>query len=245
MRPDLRDRFCNYLKHWSFKKRICLFLIAFTLLLAGCNSNKVKVRGKVIGLQGTVKLLAEMPGQQGLVILAQQDVTDGNIDLETEALQIPARVWVDVAGKNTLEFILDSKDQIWIQGKIKFPDQIEVKGSGLDMEYAKLKKMFKEKYEGPIEPIDKAIKKIMEKPKRSKEEEVLLGVHQLQRQRYIRARAKYVKNLIEVNPTMELSLFLLQDELKDSLDLQRELFKKLEIANKESNVYKTTAEKLQ
>ena len=217
-------------------KRICLFLIAFTLLLAGCNSNKVKVRGKVIGLQGTVKLLAEMPGQQGLVILAQQDVTDGNIDLETEALQIPARVWVDVAGKNTLEFILDSKDQIWIQGKIKFPDQIEVKGSGLDMEYAKLKKMFKEKYEGPIEPIDKAIKKIMEKPKRSKEEEVLLGVHQLQRQRYIRARAKYVKNLIEVNPTMELSLFLLQDELKDSLDLQRELFKKLEIANKESNV---------
>ena len=226
-------------------KRICLFLIAFTLLLAGCNSNKVKVRGKVIGLQGTVKLLAEMPGQQGLVILAQQDVTDGNIDLETEALQIPARVWVDVAGKNTLEFILDSKDQIWIQGTIKFPDQIEVKGSGLDMEYAKLKKMFKEKYEGPIEPIDKAIKKIMEKPKRSKEEEVLLGVHQLQRQRYIRARAKYVKNLIEVNPTMELSLFLLQDELKDSLDLQRELFKKLEIANKESNVYKTTAEKLQ
>ena len=209
-------------------KRICLFLIAFTLLLAGCNSNKVKVRGKVIGLQGTVKLLAEMPGQQGLVILAQQDVTDGNIDLETEALQIPARVWVDVAGKNTLEFILDSKDQIWIQGKIKFPDQIEVKGSGLDME-----------------PIDKAIKKIMEKPKRSKEEEVLLGVHQLQRQRYIRARAKYVKNLIEVNPTMELSLFLLQDELKDSLDLQRELFKKLEIANKESNIYKTTAEKLQ
>ena len=226
-------------------KRICLFLIAFTLLLAGCNSNKVKVRGKVIGLQGTVKLLAEMPGQQGLVILAQQDVTDGNIDLETEALQIPARVWVDVAGKNTLEFILDSKDQIWIQGKIKFPDQIEVKGSGLDMEYAKLKKMFKEKYEGPIEPIDKAIKKIMEKPKRSKEEEVLLGVHQLQRQRYIRARAKYVKNLIEVTPTMELSLFLVQDELKDSLDLQRELFKKLEIANKESNVYKTTAEKLQ
>ena len=226
-------------------KRICLFLIAFTLLLAGCNSNKVKVRGKVIGLQGTVKLLAEMPGQQGLVILAQQDVTDGNIDLETEALQIPARVWVDVAGKNTLEFILDSKDQIWIQGKIKFPDQIEVKGSGLDMAYAKVKKMFKEKYEGPIEPIDKAIKKIMEKPKRSKEEEVLLGVHQLQRQRYIRARAKYVKNLIEVNPTMELSLFLLQDELKDSLDLQRELFKKLEIANKESNVYKTTAEKLQ
>ena len=81
--------------------------------------------------------------------------------------------------------------------------------------------MFKEKYEGPIEPIDKAIKKIMEKPKDRKKKKYCWEVHQLQRQRYIRARAKYVKNLIEVNPTMELSLFLLQDELKDSLDLQR------------------------
>ncbi len=226
-------------------KRIGFLLVAFVLLLAACSSNKVKVRGKVVGLQGTVKLLAEMPGQQGLVILAQQDVTDGNIDLQTEELQIPARVWVDIAGKNTLEFILDSKDQIWIEGKIKFPDQIEVKGSGLDMEYDKLKKMFKEKYEAPIEPIDKSIKKIMDKPKRSKDDEVLLGVYQLQKQRYLRTRAKYVRSLIEANPSMELSLFLLQDELKDSLDLQKELFKKLEIANKESNIYKITAERLQ
>lgn len=106
-------------------KRICLFLIAFTLLLAGCNSNKVKVRGKVIGLQGTVKLLAEMPGQQGLVILAQQDVTDGNIDLETEALQIPARVWVDVAGKNTLEFILDIKIRYGFREKLNSPIKLK------------------------------------------------------------------------------------------------------------------------
>ncbi len=27
-----------------------------------------------------------MPGQQGLVILAQQDVTDGNIDLENRGI---------------------------------------------------------------------------------------------------------------------------------------------------------------
>lgn len=225
-------------------KRIYLLLMAFTLVLGACNSNKVKVRGKVTGLQGTVKLLAEMPGQQGLVILAKQDVTDGNIELVTEELQIPARVWVDVAGKNTLEFILDTKDQIWIQGKAKFPDQIEVKGSGLDTEYAKLKKMFKEKYEGPIEPIDKSIKRIMDKPKKSKDDEVMLGVYQLQKQRYIRARANYAKTLIEANPKLELSLFLLQDELRDSLDLQKRLFQKMEILNKESNVYKTIAEKL-
>lgn len=226
-------------------KRICLFLVALALLMGACNSNKVKIRGKVVGLEGTVKLLAEMPGQQGLVILAQQEVKDGNIDLQTEALQIPARVWIDIAGKNTLETIVDSKDQIWIQGKAKFPDQIEVKGSGLDGEYAKIKKMFKEKYEGPLEPIDKNIQKIMNKEKRTKDNEVMLGVFQLQRQRYIRARANYAKTLIEANPSQELSLFLLQDELRDSSDLQKRLFKLITVENKESNLYKTVAEKMQ
>lgn len=226
-------------------KRIFLFLFAIALIMSACNSNKVKIRGKVVGLEGTVKVLAEMPGQQGLVIVAQQDVKDGNIDIATEALQIPARVWIDIAGKNTLETIVDSKDQIWIQGKAKFPDQIEVKGSGLDTEYAKLKKMFKEKYEGPLEPIDKSIQKIMNKEKKSKDDEVMLGVFQLQRLRYIRARAKYVKNLIEANPAQELSLFLLQDELRDSSDLQKRLFQNIAVENKESNLYKTVAEKVQ
>lgn len=226
-------------------KKFGLFLIAIALIAGACNSNKVKIQGDVKGLQGTVKLLAELPGQQGLMIVAQQEVKDGKIGLVTEALQIPARVWVDVAGKNTLEFIVDTKDQIWIQGKAKFPDQIEVKGSGLDMEYDKLKKLFREKYEGPIEPIDRSIQKIMNKEKKSKDDEVMLGVYQLQKQRYIRARANYAKTLIEANPTRELSLFLLQDELRDSLDLQKRLFKSLNIENKESNVYKTLAEKLQ
>ena len=226
-------------------KRICLFLVALALLMGACDSSKVKIRGKVTGLQGTVKLLAEMPGQQGLVVLAEQKVEDGNINLVTEQLQIPARVWIDIDGKNTLETIVDSKDQIWIQGKAKFPDQIEVKGSGLDKQYNDIKKMFKEKYEGPLEPIDKKIDLILKKEKRTDEHEVLLGVYQLQRIRYINARANYAKTLIEANPTQELSLFLLQDELKDSVDLQKRLFIKLEIPNKESNAYKTVAEKMQ
>ncbi|MCI5707605.1 MAG: hypothetical protein MR298_09860 [Odoribacter sp.] len=226
-------------------KKIYLLIAAIALIMSACNSNKVKVRGDVKDLVGTVKLLAEMPGQQGMVVLAQQEVTDGKIDLETEQLQIPARVWIDIAGKNTLTTIIDSKDQIWIQGKAKFADQIEVKGSGLDKEYNKLKKMFAEKYEGPIEPIDKNIQKLMNKEKRNANDEVMLGVFQLQRQRYIRARANYVKNLIEANPTQELSLFLLQDELQDSTDLQKRLFKLINVPNKESNLYKTVAEKMQ
>lgn len=225
-------------------KKIYLLVVAIALVLSACNSNKVKVRGEVKELVGTVKLLAEMPGQQGMVVLAQQDVTDGRIELVTEELQLPGRVWIDIAGKNTLSTIVDSKDQIWIQGKAKFPDQIEVKGSGLEKEYNKLKKMFVEKYEGPIEPIDKNIQKLMKKEKRNANDEVMLGVFQLQRQRYIRARANYVRDLIEANPTQELSLFLLQDELQDSTDLQKRLFKIINVPNKESNLYKTVADKM-
>lgn len=226
-------------------KKIGLFLVAIALIAGACNSNKVKIQGDVKGLQGTVKLLAELPGQQGLMIVAQQEVKDGKIGLVTEALQIPARVWVDVAGKNTLEFIVDTKDQIWIQGKAKFPDQIEVKGSGLDQEYGKLKKTFKEKYEGPLEPLDKKIQKVMNKEKRSTDDEVVLGILQMQRLRYVRARANYAKTLIEANPDQELSLFLLKDELRDSTDLQKRLFKKMEVPNKESNIYKNIAKQLQ
>lgn len=226
-------------------KRFSLLLVTLALVLGACDSDKVKIRGKVLGLEGTVKLLAEMPGQPGMTVVSEQAVKDGSIDLQSETLQIPARVWVDVAGKITLEFIVDTKDQIWIEGKAKFPDQIEVKGSGIDVKYEEIKLLFKEKYEGPIEPIDRKIARIMAKEKQSKDDEVMLGVHQLQKQRYIRARANYTKTLIEANPTMELSLFLLQDELKDDLELQKELFKKMQIANKESNIYKNLAAKLQ
>ena len=59
-------------------RKIYLLMVAFALIMSACNSNKVKIRGEVQGLAGTVKLLAEMPGQQGMVVLAEQNVTDAN-----------------------------------------------------------------------------------------------------------------------------------------------------------------------
>lgn len=225
-------------------KKFNLILIVFALILSACDSNSVKIRGKVVDLQGTVKLLAEVPGQQGMTVLAQQEVTDGNIDLVTETLQIPARVWVDIAGKQTLECIVDSKDQIWIEGKIKFPDQIEVKGSGIGEQYDELKKSFKEKYENSIEPINKKIERIQNKEEKKAEDFMRLDIYNLQKERYQKARINYAKTLIEANPGMELSLFILQDELKDSVNMQKRVFNNLKIENKESNIYKNLAEKL-
>lgn len=225
-------------------KRMNFILIMLAFLISACNSNQVKVRGEVEGLKGKVRLLAEMPGQDGLTVLAEQDVTDGQIDLRTEEFQIPGRVWVDIDGKTTVEAILDTKDMIWIEGKIKFPSEIEATGSGLMEEYANLKKMYKEKYDAVIAPLDKKIEKIATKEKMTKDDEVMLGIYQLRKQKYIQNRANWTKQLIEANPGKEVSMFLLKDELADSLAAQKRLFKKLIVENKESNIYKVLESRL-
>ena len=225
-------------------RKINFILAIVAVLFSACNSNVVKVRGEVEGLKGKVKLLAEMPGQEGLVVLDEQEVTDGEIDLRTEEFQIPGRVWVDIDGKATVEAILDTKDMIWIEGKIKFPSEIEAKGSALMDEYANLKKMYKEKYDDVIKPLDKRIERIATKEKMTKDDEVMLGIYQLRKQKYIQQRANWTKQLIEANPSKEVSMFLLKDELADSLNAQKRLFKKLIVHNKECNIYKVLESKL-
>ena len=86
--------------------------------------------------------------------------------------------------------------------------------------------------------------KIATKEKMTRDDEVMLGIYQLRKQRYIQQRANWTKQLIEANPTREISLFLLKDELADSLDAQKRLFRKLVVQNKESNIYKVLESKL-
>ncbi len=225
-------------------KKVGLILMILVLIFSACHPDRVKIRGKVLDLEGTVKLMAEVPGKPGMSIIAQQEVKNGDIDLVTDLFKIPGRVWVDLAGKYTLEFIVDTKDQTWIQGEAKFIDQLEVNGVALEKKYRDLKGLFKEKYEAPIEPINKSIQKIVSKEKQTKDDEMMLGIYCLQKERYLRYRANYAKTLIEVNLENDLSLFLLKDELKDSLDLQKKLFKTMTVQNKESNIYKNLEEKL-
>lgn len=73
----------------------------------------------------------------------------------------------------------------------------------------------------------------------------MLGIHQLQKQRFLKNRANWTKSLVEANLSRELSLFLIKDELQDSLALQKRLFKKMKVENKESNIYKVLESRLQ
>lgn len=219
-------------------------LVLVALLLGACNPNQVKVRGKVEGLNGKVKLLAEMPGEPGMVVLAEQDVKDGDIDLRTEVLKIPGRVWVDIDGKAVVEAIVDTKDMIWIKGKIKFPTEIEATGSGLMDEYKDIKKLYKEKYGEELAKIERSMDRLVKKEKQSKDDEVMMGIYQMRKSNQLKARENWTKSLIEANPGKEVTLFLIKDELVDNLDLQKSLFQKMTVQNKESNIYKVLEDKL-
>ena len=66
----------------------------------------------------------------------------------------------------------------------------------------------------------------------------------MQKQRFLKKQANWTRDLIVANPRKEISLFLIKDQLVDSLDLQKKLFNKMTVENKESNIYKVLESKL-
>lgn len=75
--------------------------------------------------------------------------------------------------------------------------------------------------------------------------EFILASYRRRLEKFKRYRFEYIEKLIEMNPSQELSLFLIWDELKDSADVQKRLFESMCIENKESNIYQLLTERLQ
>ncbi|MDR1414306.1 MAG: hypothetical protein LBI96_00715 [Odoribacteraceae bacterium] len=215
------------------------------ILLGGCNSRQVKITGAIQGLDGTVRLLTESPGGKGFSVLVQQEVKDGRFELRTEQIVPPAQVWIDLRGRRMVELIVDAREGTLIEGSTDSLDRIKVTGSSLAEMYAHVKQTLDEKFGHDIENYNARILEISRKEKLTRDDEMKLGKYQLDRQRMVGRRADYVKQMIRSNPPQrELSLFLLKNELVDSLDAQKRLFNTLAIRNKESNIYKILEQQL-
>ena len=220
-------------------KKIGILMTAIALCLSACSSNGVTVRGELTGFKGTAKMSAEMPGQ-GMVVLAEQQVEDGMIELKSLDLTLPARVWFTFnngTDEFTKEFIVDQIDKTKITGKGKYLDQISISGSVLNKEYLVLKGQIGEKYDGAINKATKAIEKLRAKEKPTTTDRTLLVYNQNSLQKNQAAKFRYVKSLIEANPDMEIVMFVLKDFMKDSTNVQKEVFNKLKMENKASNIY--------
>ncbi|MDR2130389.1 MAG: hypothetical protein LBP56_04370 [Odoribacteraceae bacterium] len=225
-------------------KKIIPILGGILLLLGACNSLDVRITGAISGLDGTVKLLSEIPGKRGFVVLAQQEANGGNFQFRTEQLVLPAQVWIDFRGKKIIELIIDSRKETRIEGNVDSLDHLQITGSLLMTKYKEVLRTLDEKFKPDSEGYSEKIVAISQKETLTRDDEVKLGILQSARQRLIGRRADYVKQLIGKNPTQELSLFLLKTELADSLNAQKKLFATLAIHNKESSIYKVLENQL-
>ncbi len=214
-------------------------LILSVLLLVSCNQNKVTVYGKVKGLKnGEILLLKQVPGQDELVEVGRTICEKEDFKVSTEDIVIPARLWVEFPNGYRVPCLVDTKDKTFVKAVKGHYDQAEVYGSGLINQYNDVKKLFEEKYVEPMVDINKAVKKIKAKEKMTKDHKVMLGIYELRLERYKKYRADYAIKLIENNRSQDLSLFIMYDELKDSVELKKKLFPKLIVENKNSNIYK-------
>ena len=75
------------------------------------------------------------------------------------------------------------------------------------------------------------------KEKPTTTDRTLLVFNQNNLNKNVSAKFRYVRKFIEANPDNDMMLFALKDYLKDSVDIQKEVFNSMKIVNKASNIY--------
>lgn len=216
--------------------------IGFLVFLYGCGTGEIKVEGEFADVQGEVRLLTVMPSSDTLSIVGQ--VQAKRVEWKIPALDIPAKVWIEAEGERVAEFILDRQEGMRLAGTLK-NDSVAVSGGKLESEYAALRRFLKENYRIPLEEIDWSISKMIGRSNRTSSDEKRLARLITLKGHYERYRNAYVKKLVRANLSHELSLVLIEEELKDSVEVQRQLFHELTIENKNSNLYRVLENKLQ
>ncbi|WP_251620051.1 hypothetical protein [Odoribacter lunatus] len=222
--------------------RLRILYLGLVLFLGGCVSNDVKIEGEIADLQGEIKLMMIDPVSLDTLIVVSQ-TEDTRIAWHVPSLNLPAKVWLEFEGRCLLDFILDERSGMRIGGTIG-NDSLFVSGGNLESEYAKLKSFFKATYGKPIEEIDNSISRMVRRTNRTSGDKERLERLIKLKERIQCYRDAYIKRLIQANLSHDLSLVLIENELRDSVDIQRELFHELSIENKNSQLYKVLEKRL-
>ena len=217
--------------------------VGILFLLQGCGSGEIKVEGEFTDLAGEMRLLAVMPSLSDTLNIVGK-IQAKKVEWKIPALDMPAKVWIEAEGRRVVEFILDQKKGIRIDGALK-NDSVVVSGGKLEKEYAALRQFLKEKYESPLEEINHSVSRILGRSKRTSSDGKRLSRLVTLRGHYEYYRNVYIKKLVRANLSHELSLVLIEEELGDSVHVQRQLFQELTIENKNSYLYRILEKRLQ
>lgn len=211
------------------------------IAVCGCSSGKVEIAGNIKGLTGEVLLKAIIPESGDTIVLDSQRAEQGPWQLSTSELSLPARVWVQWRGRDEISLIVDKNEKIQLRGDICPDSSVVIEGGSLEALYLEWEKLLAERYEEPIRKYTRLLQECRSQENRGRDEE---EKYRRQLKRYKHYRAEYIKKVVKINGEHELSLFILNDHLQDSVNLQKQLFENLKIQNKKSNIYKTIAYKL-
>lgn len=217
--------------------------IGFLFLWVGCDPKGIKMEGDIVDLQGEIQLLTVLPSSLDTLKVAGQR-TGTKVEWEIASLDIPAKVWVEADGKRVADFILDERKGMRLDGAINM-DSVVVSGGKLEREYRLLRQFLDEKYHQPLEEIDQSISRMVSRRNRTSSDEKRLKRLVTLKGHYERYRDAYIKKLIRANLSHELSLVLIEEELRDSVEVQKQLFHELKIENKNSNLYRILEKRLQ
>ncbi len=224
----------------SFGLRIGLFIF----FLNACSPNEIRIGGECRGLVGDTVVLYGLSAENGdTLLLAVQRVEKGIIDLRTDELQLPAKVGLEIGGKKIF-FIVDSKEIVCLGKEEQDSSKIRIESGELEREYQVVYRILNQKYEIPAQKLQEKIQVLEGRQEKTESERKALEELYRNLDRCKRYKKEYIKKTIQANPTHELSLFLLWDELGDEVECQDSLFREMKIMNKKSNIYRLLAQKL-
>lgn len=214
-----------------------LWIGCVLLAFSSCDMYGVRIRGDVKGSGGEVECYA-LDAETGDTILKgrQRVADDSTIDFRVKGVHLPSKICLKKGDKISPFFWIDDKHATFIFGDWRTDTLWNITGSDLEDEYRAVKMLLKQQYDDPLTELAYSEKKMTVNGSYSGEEEPLKKIRLLQN-RYLFYRKEYVKAMIETNPAHELSLVLILDELPDSVDLQKRLFKSLTVENIKSDLY--------
>lgn len=213
------------------------------IFMGGCMADQVKITGQLEGGKGEVMLLTLQPVSGDTMVIRPKGKGE-KVKWELNGLHLPAKVWLQDSCRIIADFIVDKKRGMRIKGNLQ-NDSILIEGGKLEEEYKVMENVLKERFENPVGKLEDLISHLQGKAIRTAADEADLKRYQWQKQRYLYYRQEYIKQLIQANLSHELSLVLIAEELKDSIGLQRQFFKKLTVPDRKSNMYRVLEKKLQ
>lgn len=219
------------------------FCMGILFGLCACRPDVILLQGNLGKGEGEITLNCLQAGGKDTVIIARQQLKNGEFFLKGEAIKLPARVWVKVEEKEITDFILDSESGTYIERTDS--GKILVKGSKLQEEYLHLVLFLKEKYDNPIAELENVIYNLERRETLTGDGLTMLQNFRRRLESYKECRFEYLKKLITTNLSHELSLFLMWDEFQDSVVTGKQLLENMHIENKESNIYRILEERLQ